>query len=176
MIELERLEYLNVREVVQAFKELDKDTQKAIKSGIKKSIGAITREMQNDIESMVRISPMSGMRTGGLKNRWRHPTVKPSLRLSAGPGKAVAQIVAQGRNKYTRMFAITELAGSRSSGYTQDGQRMVRVLRERYPLVKGRGGRFVFRTFLARRTRFHDTVEAELNALAARVNMEMQRG
>ena len=175
-IDVSPRDYINVRELSQALKELDKDAQKEIKSGIKSTVSVVAREMQDDIRTSVDGAPMSGMLYGGTRNRWLSPSVKASLRLSAGPGKPIATIYGVGPRGYARMFAITELAGSRSPGYTQDGQRMVQVLKDRFPLVKGRGGRFIFKSFLKYRTGMHDRVEAGLDKLAQAVNMRLQRG
>ena len=132
--------------------------------------------MQSRIRSEVENPPMSGMSRGD-KWRWVYPNVKPSLTLSAGPGKRVAQIVAKGKGGYDKMFAITERAGSRTpGGFTKRGARMNRVLNKRNELVKGKGGRYVFKSFLAERGQMHDEVERQLNALANKLNVRLRRG
>ena len=178
MIE-QKIDYPDFKQLKDQFKTLDKEVQKEIKKGIKASVGQVASRMQGEIRGMVSVDsgrPLSGMTQGGPRNRWVYPNVKSSLRLSAGPGKPVAQITAQGKGRYKRMFAITERAGSRSSGYTDEGKRMIKVLRDRYPLVKGKGGRFVFRTFLAYRARIHDKVQSEINGLANRLNVRLRGG
>jgi hypothetical protein len=175
MIE-QRIDYPDFKRLKDEFKQLDKNVQKQTKKGIKSSIGRVTSGMQARIRTDVNNPPMSGMGYGGVRNRWAYPSVKPSLRLSAGPGKPVAQIVAQGKGRYKRMFAITERAGSRSSGFDQKGQRMIRVLDSRNPLVKGKGGRYAFKAFLQYRPQLHDAVERELNKLAAKLNVRLNSG
>jgi hypothetical protein len=175
MIE-QRIDASSFRDLKDQFKQLDRDVQKATKDGIKKSIGSLTSQMQGDIRGFVQDPPMSGMASANKLYGWRYPTVKPSLRLSAGPGKTVAQIVGAGASGYKRMFAITERAGSRSPGFSDRGKRMIRVLNERNALVKGTGGRYVFRSFLKYRPQLHDTVEGELNVLAARLNVRLKSG
>lgn len=176
MIAFEPVEILNARELGQQFRELDRGAQLEIRRGIRSSIGSVTSQMQSEIEGRVTGAPMSGMLQGGVKQKWEYPTVKPSFRPSAGAGRAVAQITAKGRKGFARMFAITELAGSRTDGFTVSGRRMVKVLRQRFPLVKGRGGRFVFKAFLNHRTLMHDAVESALNLYSSKVNMELNRG
>jgi hypothetical protein len=158
------------------FRQLDRDVQKETKNGIKKSIGSVTSQMQGEIEGRVRNPPMSGMGGTNKLNAWRAPAVKPSLRLSAGAGKPVAMITASGKSGYTRMFAITERAGSRSSGFSERGKRMISVLEDRDKLVKGKGGRYAFRAYMKYRPLLHDTVERELNGLARRVNVRLKSG
>jgi len=172
----QRIDYPDFKRLKDEFRALDRQVQKETKSGIKKSIGNVTSRMQGDIRSFVDNPPMSGMGGGSKRNSWRYPAVKPSLRLSAGPGKPVAQITAKGSGGYSRMFAITERAGSRSSGFTNDGKRMIRVLDKRNALVKGKGGRYAFRSFLKFRPQLHDTVQRELNGLARQVNVRLRRG
>lgn len=175
MIE-QRIDYPDFKRLKDQFKQLDKEVQSEIKKGIKTSIGRVTSGMQSQIRTEVTNPPLSGMGYGGVDNRWAYPKVKPSLRLSAGPGKPVAQITAQGSGRYKRMFALTERAGSQSSGFTQSGQRMISVLERRYPLVKGRGGRFAFKSFLEHRPKIHDAVQAGLEMLSRRTNVRLRNG
>lgn len=172
----QKIDAVSFKQLKSEFRELDREVRKKTVGGIKKSIGSVTSRMQGEIQSSVNSPPMTGMGSGGPNNRWAYPNVKPSLRLSAGPGKAVAQITATGKGRYKRMFALTERAGSRSSGFTDAGKRMVRVLDERNKLVKNRGGRYAFRAFLKFRPQLHDTVERELNVLAARLNVRLKSG
>ena len=172
----QKIDAVSFKELKAEFRQLDREVQKETKNGIKKSIGSVTSRMQGEINTIRPNAPMSGMATGSKLNQWRSPNVKPSLRLSAGPGKAVAQITASGKSGYKRMFAITERAGSRSSGFTERGKRMIQVLEGRNKLVKGQGGRYAFRAYLKYRPLLHDTVERELNGLARRVNVRLKSG
>jgi len=172
----QKVDALSFKQLKSEFRQLDKSVQKETKAGIKKSLGSVTSRMQGEIDSIRPDAPMSGMSSGSKLNQWRSPAVKPSLRLSAGPGKAVAQITASGKSGYKRMFAITERAGSRSSGFTDSGKRMIRVLQKRNRLVKGKGGRYAFRAYLKYRPLLHDQVERELNGLARRLNVRLKSG
>lgn len=172
----QKIDVGSFKQLKSEFRQLDKDVQKSTKDGIKKSIGSVTSRMQGEVQTLRPDAPMSGMASGSKLNQWRSPNVKPSLRLSAGAGKAVAQITASGKSGYKRMFAITERAGSRSSGFTTDGKRMIQVLEGRNKLVKGKGGRYVFRAFMKYRPLLHDTVQRELNGLARRVNVRLKSG
>lgn len=158
----------------QNYREIDRDTQKAVVKGIKGSIGEVAKKMKGEIRADVDQPPMSGMNYGGKDTRWRYPNISTSLTLLAGRGQTVAQLIARGGTGHQRMFNITELAGSRSSGYTTEGKRMIKVLNERNRLVKGRGGRYMFRSFVNNRILLHDTVVRELNQLAQRLNMDLK--
>ena len=159
----------------QNYRELDKDTQRAVVKGIKGSIGEVAKKMKSEIHAEVQEPPMSGMAYGGKDTRWRKPNISTSLTLLAGRGQRVAQLVGRGMAGHNRMFAMTERAGSRSSGFTTTGKRMISVLEDRNKLVKGKGGRYMFRSFVNNRTILHDTVVRELNQLAARLNVELNR-
>jgi len=175
MIE-QKIDAVSFKQLKSQFRELDRQVQKQTKDGIKKSIGSVTSRMQGEIDSIRPDAPMSGMASGSKRNQWRSANVKPSLRLSAGPGMAVAQITASGKSGYKRMFALTERAGSRSSGFTPAGQRMIGVLEGKNRLVRRKGGRYAFRAYLKYRPLLHDTVERELNGLARRVNVRLKSG
>ena len=172
----QKIDAVSFKQLKSEFRQLDREVQKEIKNGIKKSIGSVTSRMQGEIDSIRPDAPMSGMESGSKRNQWRSPNVKPSLRLSAGPGKAVAQITASGKSGYKRMFALTERAGSRSSGFTPAGKRMVSVLEGRNKLVKRKGGRYAFRAYLKYRPLLHDTVQRELDGLARRTNVRLKSG
>ena len=172
----QKIDAVSFKQLKSEFRQLDREVQKEIKNGIKKSIGSVTSRMQGEIDSIRPDAPMSGMESGSKLNQWRSPNVKPSLRLSAGPGKAVAQITASGKTGYKRMFALTERAGSRSSGFTPAGKRMVSVLEGRNKLVKRKGGRYAFRAYLKYRPLLHDTVQRELDGLARRTNVRLKSG
>lgn len=172
----QKIDAVSFKQLKSEFRQLDREVQKEIKNGIKKSIGSVTSRMQGEIDSIRPDAPMSGIKSGSKRNQWRSPNVKPSLRLSAGPGKAVAQITASGKSGYKRMFALTERAGSRSSGFTPAGERMVSVLEGRNKLVKRKGGRYAFRAYMKYRPLLHDTVQRELDGLARRTNVRLKSG
>ena len=159
----------------QNYRELDKDVQRSIVKGIKASIGEVSKKMKAEIRADVDEPPMSGMGYGGKDTRWRFPNISTSLTLLAGRGQRVAQLIGKGGAGHLRMFNITERAGSRSGGYSDTGRRMIQVLDSRNKLVKNKGGRYMFRSFVNNRTLLHDTVMGELNQLAQRLNMELKR-
>lgn len=155
----------SVRQLNQWLKTLDKDVNSQVKKDIKNGVGGVTKQMTEYINAQEPWPPLSGFAGAGQWG-WSNPVVKPSLRLSAGRGRPVAQITAQGRGKQKRMFAIAERAGSRSRGFSARGIEMIDVLQERFPLVAGRGGRFAFRSFLKYRPELVDRVQLGLNKLA----------
>jgi hypothetical protein len=155
----------SVRQLNDWLKNLDKDSQREIKRGIKAEIGSVTKQMTNHINAQRPMPPMSGFNSGGDWG-WSGPVVKPSLRLSAGRGKPVAQITAQGKKSgMKKMFAIAERAGTRSAGYTPEGVNMIDVLDSRYP-GSGDGGRFAWESWLEYRPELIDAVQSALDGLA----------
>jgi len=87
----------------------------------------------------------------GMVPRWGR--VKSQIRTIPGVknGRAIATIGIAGEDRgFNRTVAIVERAGSRSAGLTPQGRTMTSVLQERFPLV-GRGGRFVWKSWLKHR-------------------------
>lgn len=156
------------------FRELDKDVQKVTRREIKSEVSNVAGNMGDWIAARQPLPPLSGMQYG-TQWKWNAPNVKASVRLSAGPSKPLAYIYAKADGK-GKMFAITELAGTRSDGYTARGQHMIETLAERFPLVKGRGGRFLFKSFLIFRPDLHDAVFKGLNVLSRAVNSKLSYG
>lgn len=150
------------------FRELDKDVQKVARAEIKGEVTKVADAMEGWVGRRNPLPPMSGM-AYGTKWKWNAPRIKASLRLSAGPGKPIATLYTKADGK-GKMFAITELAGSKSDGFSKRGEHMIDILQDRFPLVKGNGGRFMFRSFLIFRPDLHDAVFKALQILARRVN------
>jgi len=156
------------------FRELDKDVQKVARAEIKGEVTKVASAMEAWVGRRTPLPPMSGMQYG-TQWKWNAPNIKASVRLSAGPGKPLATIYTRADGK-GKMFAITELAGSRSEGFSKRGEHMISVLDERFPLVKGNGGRFMFKSFLIFRPDLHDAVFKALQILARRVNARKNVG
>lgn len=156
----------SVRQLNQWLKTLDADVNRQTKKSIKDGIGGVTKQMTEYINAQDPWPPMSGFAGGSGEWGWSNPVVKPSLTLSAGRGRPVAKITAQGKGNQKRMFAIAERAGSRSRGFDLRGIEMIDVLQERFPLVAGKGGRFAFRSFLKYRPVLVDRVQDGLKLLS----------
>ena len=157
----------SIQQLNNWLKTLDKDAQREIKRGIKDEVGSVTKQMQDHIRSQNPMPPMSGFGRAKMTDwGWSDPNIKPSLRLSAGRGKPVAQITAQGsKSGMKRMFAIAERAGTRSTGFDDSGENMISVLDVRYP-SSGKGGRFAWEAWLEYRPDLVDSVQSALNRLA----------
>lgn len=149
-------------------RQLDKDVQKTTRAAIKGEVSGVAQSMQSWIASADPLPPLSGMGDPG-RLQWSNPNVKASVRLSAGPGKELASIYATGRARRRAMFAIVERAGSKSDGFSPQGERMIRVLDDRFPKV-GQQGRMFFPAFLKYRPDIQRSVVRGLNILARVVN------
>lgn len=98
----------------------------------------------NIVSAFPTTAPLSG-----LAPRWGGVSAKVTTNSMARPGRALALFrVFANPAGFARLLSITERAGSRSDGFTPQGQAMIRALQspDRWPL-DGRGGRFVFRPF-----------------------------
>lgn len=112
---------------------------KDLKSDLKPFASAIQGEMPTE-------SPLSGMAHGG-RTGWSPAIVKISATPGAGWGRSIARVVIEGKPRPAAL-KIAEFAGS--SKYTKStgpGKSFVENLERKYPLVKGRGGRFGFRAY-----------------------------
>ena len=125
-----------------------------LKNELSKDLRKVAREVIPDIEAGIPNRPPIGrssrnrFRSGVAKN-WDFD-VKSSVRTNpnAKPGRAIALISMSGRSaEFAKYLSITETAGTRSSGYTPQGRGLIRALQREYPLP-GRGGRFVWKTWL----------------------------
>lgn len=139
-------------------KELARDLRKALKG-----------PAANIVADFPKVAPMSGMTT-----TWGN--VKASIRTNptAKDGRAIALIAVAGEDKgFNRTVAITERAGSRTAGYTASGRRMTAVLQERYPLV-GRGGRFIWKSWLKHKPEAIRGALLILNAFVEKYNRSIR--
>jgi len=167
-----------VRQLNAYLKGLDKDVQSTTKKSIKSEIGSVTVQMQAWINSQNPMPPMSGMGKTKTQWGWSGTVVKPSLRLSAGAGKPVAQITGNGgKAGMKRLFALVERAGTRTpGGFDEAGAQMLYVLDDRYPVAGKAGGRLLWTTWLEYRPDLVDSVERGLNILATMYNRRGIRG
>lgn len=106
----------------------------------------VARTAQNNARGRTSAAPLSGM-----TERWGNMSGKVATYPSAKPGRAIAVIRVEGDDaRFRRILAITERAGTRTSGYTRVGKVMTNRLQKRFPLA-GRGGRFIWKAWLRHR-------------------------
>ena len=113
-----------------------------LRKALAKDLRTDLKPIANAIQGAFPQAPLSG-----LAPRWGNVSAKVTTNSMARPGRALALFsVRANPGGFARLLAITERAGSRSSGFTPQGRVMTRELEDRFPL-DGRGGRFVFRPF-----------------------------
>lgn len=119
-----------------------------VKKALARDLRGVLKGPASSIVADFPDAPMSGM-----VPRWGR--VKASIRTNPNSknGRAIAVIGIAGETKgFNRLVAITERAGSRTPGLTPWGRKMTSVLQDRYPLV-GKGGRFIWKSWLKHRPR-----------------------
>lgn len=149
----------------QVRKELAKNIRKALKG----PAANIVADFPAMSEYPGRGAPMSGMTA-----TWGR--IQSSIRTNptADDGRAIAVISVAGEDRaFNRTLAITERAGSRTAGSTIQGRQMTKVLQERFPLI-GRGGRFIWKSWLKHRPEAIRGVLVVLNAFVDQYNRSIR--
>lgn len=131
--------------------------RRSLSRDLHKSLRPVAEQIMSEFPP----APMSG-----LASRWGTVTAKVGVDFNGPPNKALARFVIKGEPGFERLLSITERAGSRTEGYTPQGRKLISNsrggLEERNPLVKGRGGRFLFASFYKQR---NDVAQRVLDAL-----------
>ena len=138
MLDTVTINYDDLKYAIARMKELDPK----LKLKMQRELRTKLRPMAEKIAGAV---PSSGP-LSGMTPRWG--TAKGKVQTATGrrAGGAIVMLSISGPG-FEKMLSITELAGSRSSGYTPAGKAMITELQKRYPLA-GKGGRFIWKTFL----------------------------
>jgi hypothetical protein len=71
-------------------------------------------------------------------------------------------------------FMFAELAGTRSNGFTPEGQNFISVLNSRYPMT-GKSGRFFYRQFRLLRPDIVKLAESILNSTFEKIDAELNK-
>jgi hypothetical protein len=145
--------------------KLARQLGKDLKSDLLPFASAIQREMPSE-------SPLSGMAHSG-RTGWSPALVKVSATPGAGWGRSIARIVFQGK-PLDAGIKIAEFAGS--SNYTKStgpGRSFNRNLDRRFPLVKGRGGRFGFAAYYRKQAEMLAIIENVIDRYVDMVNKRL---
>ena len=159
-----------VREVLAELKkvspDLVKQLRKDLRAGVQPTVKAI-------VAAYPAAPPLSKMANQG---RLRWSRVRGSVSITPGRSRKYRQTsslvaikVAGSPDAGVRMV---ELAGSRSQGYTPQGQNMIAVLNERQPM-KGRGGRYAFDAFRKQRDQVVQIADQIIRKYAAMVSRRL---
>lgn len=133
-------------------------TEGRLRRTIAKVPKGVRRQLSNDLRR--ELKPIAARVAAGVPNqaplsgmapRWGGAEAEVKTFPAGKPGRAIATINVYGEDqKFNRLLAITERAGSRSEGISPRGKAMISNLEERYPLV-GQGGRFIWKAWLKHR-------------------------
>lgn len=143
-----------------------KKFEPAMKNRMTKDIRSVAYEFTGLIEDGVPVQPP----LSGLTGNWGRPSSTVRTFPKAPDGRAIATInVGADSRRFAKYLQMTETAGTRSSGFTPSGKQMIRVLEKLYPLT-GKGGRFVWRSFLTVKPEIRERVVLLINAYIVRFN------
>lgn len=147
-----------IAKVQGMLKALEPKLRRSLSRDLNKSLKPIAGQIESEFPS----APLSG-----LASRWGGVKAAVRVDLNGPPNKALARfIIKADPPSFARLLSITERAGSRSRGFTPQGMNLISNskggLEERNPLVKGRGGRFLFASYYDQR---RDVTRKVLEAL-----------
>jgi hypothetical protein len=146
-----------VAKIQAMLKLVEPKLRRSLSRDLHKTLKPIAQQIESDFPP----APLSG-----LASRWGSVTAKVGVDFNGPPKKALARFVIKGEPGFARLLSITERAGSRTEGYTPQGRNLISNsrggLEQRNPLVKGRGGRFLFASFYNQR---NDVTRRVLDAL-----------
>jgi hypothetical protein len=144
MLDTGRVDYKDLEFAIARAKRLDSNLRRKMQRDLRSKLGGVAKSVAGGVPST---GPLSGM-----SSRWGTAVGKVKTATGGKANKAIVMLSVSGPG-FDRMLSITERAGSRSDGFTPSGMAMISNspkggLQERYPLVQGVGGRFVFKAFL----------------------------
>ena len=147
-----------VAKVQAMLKRLEPSLRRNLSRDLNNSLKPMARQIEADFPS----APLSG-----LASRWGRVKASVRVDLNGPPNKALARFIMKADPpSFARLLSITERAGSRSRGLTPQGTNLISNprggLEQRNPLVKGRGGRFLFASYYDQR---RDVTRKVLEAL-----------
>lgn len=136
------LDAQQVRQALKALRAIDQDSTKLLRADLRSQLAPIAKQVADAVPVA---PPLSGFANAGA-TQWSTVTGKTSFTpgKSRKVGNSLVSIRVQ--PKAGRGIYIAELAGSRSSGYTQAGRNLIAVLNSRAPMT-GKGGRFIYSKF-----------------------------
>jgi hypothetical protein len=142
MIQPPKLNADDVRRALKALKEIDPQIVKDLRKELRSKLSPIAQQ----VAAAVPLDPpLSGMRNNGA-TRWSGASGKTSFTPGRSKKTGNSLVAVRVQPKEGRGVYIAELAGSRSSGSTANGQNLIQVLNQRQPM-KGKGGRYIYAKF-----------------------------
>jgi hypothetical protein len=132
-----------IRTALKVLKQTEATALKDLRAELRAKLGPIAKQTAAQVPTR---PPLSGMGNPGATG-WTSVTGKISMTpgRSRKTGNHLVSIRIQPKGAQRGVY-IAELAGSRSSGTTNRGRRLIDVLNQRFPM-KGNGGRFAYNKF-----------------------------
>jgi len=160
-----------VRQVIAELKkispELVVELRKELRSGLKPQAQAVAA-------AYPKAPPLSGMGTNG---RLRWAPVRATVSITPGRSRRYREtsnlVSIRAAGTPDDGVNMAELAGSRSKGFTPQGQNMIAVLNNRKPM-RGRGGRYAFDAFRKNRDQVVRVADEIIQRYAAVVSRRLK--
>jgi hypothetical protein len=159
-------------EVVATLNGFDKTIVRQARIDLKTALDPVVRSVRSNIP---REAPMSGMQHMG-RTGWNLSGVKVNVRVNFSKraerrGNQLVSIVAGGKGQGGAAFAISDMAGRRTSGKTRAGRNMVKVLNER----NGSASRFVYPAAEAALPYVENQLRGTIRELSRKYNIKLKR-
>jgi len=166
------MDYDKLTTVVREMKKFDNKLKLQLQKELRTRLGGVAKQMDREVASINPLPPLSGFENPARGDMldWNPIQTKILSRLSAGKGKAILLVHFEG-SPNSRMFQISEFAGSRNNYTTPQGRAMIEQLEGRFKLVQGKGGRFGFRAFLNAQPELIRQAENVINEYITRFNL-----
>lgn len=155
-----------IAKIQAMLKVLEPKLRRSLSRDLNKTLKPTAAQIVSDFPP----APMSG-----LASRWGGVSATVRVDVNGPPNKALARFIIKANPpSFARLLSITERAGSRSKGFTPQGTALISNsrggLQQRNPLVKGRGGRFLFASYYEQRNDVARQVIAALDRFVTKFN------
>ena len=158
----------------KALDRVEEGVRKQFISDLKKDLLPFAQDIANQVPSE---PPLSGFGRHSGRTAWKGVRASAYVTPGGGRSRSLARIEVYGQGAYKAALKIADLAGTRNKYQRvrkdglpdRRGAIMIRELEARYPLWRGRGGRFVWAEFMDKRGDMVRIAEEILDNYAERV-------
>lgn len=162
----------DIRRVVGVLKNTDKDLLAKLRKDMRSDIKPYASQVAQAVPTN---APLSGMNLGYSKFRWSSVRASvsftPGKRRRARSGEsALLSIAINPSDSGSRGLYLAELAGTRSAGFTPQGQNLISVLKQKYSNPNQKGGRFAWKAFYAMKPQLVNLGEKSIQAFGDEVS------
>lgn len=162
----------DIRRVIAVLKNTDKDLVTKLRKDMRSEIKPYASQVAQAVPIQ---APLSGMQLAYSKFRWT--PVKAAVSFTPGKRRrsrsgesALLSIAVSPSDTKSRGLYLAELAGTRSSGFTPQGQNLVSVLKQRFTNPNQKGGRFLWKAFYAMKPQLVSLGEKSVQAFGDEVS------